>query len=713
MVFLALFLASGCEKEEPANIPVLSTSAVYNITATTATSGGSVINDGGAKIISTGICWGIQPNPSLSDTKTSDPVGIAQFTSNLVGLQAGTTYHVRAYASNSVGTGYGADINFTTLGQIPSSLTQAATSISVNEATLNGSVNPNHVSTTVSFEYGTSTAYGSTVVPMQNNLIGNEIISVSAKATDLLPGKLYHFRIKTENSIGIALGEDMTFTTGGQAPLAVTLEPGNITDSEATLKGTVNANLVGTNVTFEYGETVDYGSSGDATPKSVDGNTETLVSLNLSGLSPGTTYHYRVRAENEVDVTYGDDVSFTTHNTPTLNTSAVTDKTYSSAMGGGVIISDGGSAITEKGVCWNTTGNPVITDSRTNQGSGSASYSSLMSGLSTGTTYYVRAYATNSVGTSYGSTVTFTTKEAQLAILTTMDATNITSTAGISGGNITDLGGSPVVERGVCWSTSPNSTTNDNKCISESVENTYSCSLSGLTDGTIYFYRAYAINSSGTSYGQELSFITPVTDIEGNIYQAVIIGSAIWMADNLKVTKFNDNTSIPNVTGPIDWSNLTGPAYCWMHNDPLTYKQIYGALYSWYAASSSKICPTGWHVPTDAEYNALEITLGLPQTDVDIWGWRGTDHGRKMKNTTGWNAGQNGTNTSGFTALPGGYRYNRDGSFYGAGVLVYYWTASEYDLETAWYRRLDGDAERVFKGATWKNVGKYIRCVKD
>lgn len=150
MVFLALFLASGCEKEEPANIPVLSTSAVYNITATTATSGGSVINDGGAKIISTGICWGIQPNPSLSDTKTSDPVGIAQFTSNLVGLQAGTTYHVRAYASNSVGTGYGADINFTTLGQIPSSLTQAATSISVNEATLNGSVNPNHVSTTVS-----------------------------------------------------------------------------------------------------------------------------------------------------------------------------------------------------------------------------------------------------------------------------------------------------------------------------------------------------------------------------------------------------------------------------------------------------------------------------------------------------------------------------------------------------------------------------------
>ena len=185
------------------------------------------------------------------------------------------------------------------------------------------------------------------------------------------------------------------------------------------------------------------------------------------------------------------------------------------------------------------------------------------------------------------------------------------------------------------------------------------------------------------------------------------------MAENLKVTKFNDNTDITNASQAVDWVVLSGAGYCWYNNDPDFNKPVYGALYNWFAASSTNICPTGWHVPTDAEYNDLEVLLGLAQADVNVWGWRGTDHGSKMKNTTGWNAGENGTNTSGFSALPGGYRFHSDGLFAGQNTLGYFWTATEHDADRGWYRRLEGNNTAVYKASTDKRAGKSIRCVKD
>jgi uncharacterized protein (TIGR02145 family) len=204
-----------------------------------------------------------------------------------------------------------------------------------------------------------------------------------------------------------------------------------------------------------------------------------------------------------------------------------------------------------------------------------------------------------------------------------------------------------------------------------------------------------------------------MTDQAGNVYKTVEIGTQTWMAENLKTTKFNDNSSILNVTGNSAWSNLTTPGYCWYNNDEATNKPLYGTLYNWYAAKTGKLCPTGWHVPTDTEFKTLEMSLGMTQSQADVTLWRGTNEGDQMKSTTGWKTGENGTNTSGFSALPGGYRYHQNGGFNNIGELGYWWCFNESAPTLGYYRRLDGNNDGVYRDGTLKAAGKYIRCVKD
>jgi len=213
-------------------------------------------------------------------------------------------------------------------------------------------------------------------------------------------------------------------------------------------------------------------------------------------------------------------------------------------------------------------------------------------------------------------------------------------------------------------------------------------------------------DAPGISYGS-------VTDQDGNTYKTVVIGTQTWMAENLKTTKYNDNKDIPYVTGNSAWINLTTPGYSWYDNDETVNKPNYGALYNWYTVLTGKLCPTGWHVPTDAEFNTLELFLGIPLAQIDLWGWRGTNEGANIKSETGWDAGGNGTNTSGFSALPGGYRYGANGSFMGIGVISYWWSITEDGLDVSWYRRLDGTNSAIYKATTSKKAGKYVRCVKD
>ena len=210
---LVVIFTPYCKKDEPATIPVLTTSPIINVTATTATSGGNITSDGRAKVKISGVCWSNVANPTISDSKTTGHVEIGQFVSEITGLTGGLTFHVRAYAINSVGTGYGADIESTTLAQMPSSFTQFATNLTLSGATLNGIVNANGLSTSVTFEYGTTISYGSTTTAAQSPVDGSDSTNVSADITGLTFGTTYHFRVKAVNSLGTTFGDDNTFNT--------------------------------------------------------------------------------------------------------------------------------------------------------------------------------------------------------------------------------------------------------------------------------------------------------------------------------------------------------------------------------------------------------------------------------------------------------------------------------------------------------------------
>ncbi|MBN2258393.1 MAG: fibrobacter succinogenes major paralogous domain-containing protein, partial [Anaerolineaceae bacterium] len=207
-----------------------------------------------------------------------------------------------------------------------------------------------------------------------------------------------------------------------------------------------------------------------------------------------------------------------------------------------------------------------------------------------------------------------------------------------------------------------------------------------------------------------------VSDIDGNVYKTVKIGNQWWMAENLKVTHYSNGDSIPNVTDNTQWTGLNTGAYCNYNNDS-TNVPTYGRLYNWYAVDDSRgIAPAGWHVPSDDEWKELEMYLGMSQSDANDLGWRGSLVGGKLKEagTTHWSSPNKGaTNESGFTALPGGYRGNLDGSFHYVGSYCYWWSATEEYSGNAWYRSLSCSSSDVGRGYVIKQGGISVRCVRD
>jgi hypothetical protein len=210
---------------------------------------------------------------------------------------------------------YHCGINLQTSGP-PVVVTTAASAVTTTTATLNGTVNANGASTTVTFEYGLTTAYGTTVPGVPGTVTGNSVTPVSANITGLLPGNTYHFRTVGANSNGTTNGGDMTFTTTPILPAVVTTAATNVGATTATVNGTVNAGGASTSVTFEYGLTTAYGTTVPGVPATVTGNTDTPVTADLTGLAQVTTYHYRVNGANIVGNTSGLDQTFTTTNCP-------------------------------------------------------------------------------------------------------------------------------------------------------------------------------------------------------------------------------------------------------------------------------------------------------------------------------------------------------------------------------------------------------------
>jgi len=206
-----------------------------------------------------------------------------------------------------------------------------------------------------------------------------------------------------------------------------------------------------------------------------------------------------------------------------------------------------------------------------------------------------------------------------------------------------------------------------------------------------------------------------VTDYDGNVYNTVTIGTQTWLKENLKVTHYNNSDSIPKVTDNTAWTGLSTGARCYYNNDSAANASVYGALYNWFTVNDSRnLCPTGWHVPSDAEWNILEKYLDNT-VDTTATGWVGTDIGGKLKETgtTHWNSPNAGaTNSSGFSALPGGYR-SYSGTYSYVGTDGYLWSATESDAADAWGRDLGYINTNVGRFNYNKRDGFSVRCVSD
>ena len=565
--------------------------------------------------------------------------------------------------------------------------------------------------------------------------------SYNSLLTGLSYNTKYYVRAYVENSVTVVYSKDvLSFQTLGIGKPAVTTGTvSNITGSGATISGNLDDLGSGASSVSQYGHCWSSETTTPITDNSKTSlgsrNTKGAFESTVVGLSQGTLYYIRAYATNDAGTTYGNLVSFTTTQevtVPVVTTSSVSSITQSSAVSGGNVTSSGGATVTARGICWNTAGNPTISDDHTNDGSGQGSFTSNITGLSPNNTYYVRAYATNSAGTAYGNQISFTAGQAVTSpVVTTASISSVTQTTAVSGGNITSDGGATVTARGVCWNTSGSPTTSDDLTDDGGGTGSFTSNITELSSNTTYYVRAYATNSAGTSYGGQEDFKTQidnptVTDYDGNVYSTVQIGEQIWMAENLATTHYADGTSLVNGTGAGDIENDFTTKYYFNYNDNASNVSTYGRLYTWEAimkgagSSSSNpsniqgVCPTGWHVPSDSEWKELEMFLGISQSEADNTGWRGTNEGGKLKEvgTIYWLSPNTGaTNESGFTALPGGHRYHSD--FYDLGGGSYWFSATEVTSDNAYTRCLGNDYSSVYRGTVGKDVGYSIRCVKD
>ena len=237
-----------------------------------------------------------------------------------------------------------------------------------------------------------------------------------------------------------------------------------------------------------------------------------------------------------------------------------------------------------------------------------------------------------------------------------------------------------------------------------------------------YFWKVRAIDSAGNrsawSEAGSFTIVEPETiiDVDGNVYPVVRIGDQLWMADHLRVTHYRNGDALSHLSDNMEWASTTSGAYCAFENDEGDVP-IYGYLYNWYAVHGSRqIAPDGWHVPTDEEWKALEMFLGMDETEANETGYRGTDEGGKLKSTGTeyWyspNAGA--TDAFGFSAHPGGYRYGNDGVFYSSHHYATFWTATAYYDRYAWYRYLTYDTSKIIRGYNDKPYGYSVRCIRD
>lgn len=529
-IMISIFLLNSCTEEfdygtsEDA-VETINYSDVLQISAKVY---GTVNTDNGANLYTRGICYDIDSNPTIYDLKKSaSQSSLGGFSCSLTDLSPSTTYYARAYATNSYGTAYGDNVRFTT---------QAAT------------------------------------IP----IIASTTTASSIKQTSANSGGLI-----TNNGASKITSRGVCYSKTRSIP--------TISDSKTT-----NGTGIG------------------------------QFTSPLTNLSPSTKYYIRAYATNSVGTAYGDVKSFTTTSaTIPVVSSTTTPSSISltTAVSGGNITRENGSTIISRGVCWsNTTSSPTIYNYKTVDSKGLGTFTSSLTSLAPGTTYYVRAYATNGIGTAYGPVTSFRTLSATIPTgVTTNSIQSITQKTATSGGNITNDGGATITSRGVCWSNTTSSPTIYNsKTVDGSGTGTFTSSLTGLSANTTYYVRAYASNSAGTAYGTVVSFKTTSTLTVGQSYQGGIIAYIFQSGDSGYVSGETHGLIVSNQTYSSQWgcsgtSISTGYSIGTGQNN--TTSIVNGCSTSNIAARLCNDLDLGgysdWYLPSYYELQKLYINKGL------------------------------------------------------------------------------------------------------
>ncbi|MBQ6155573.1 MAG: choice-of-anchor J domain-containing protein [Bacteroidales bacterium] len=584
-------------------LPTVTTSSVTQISATSVIVGGEVIQNGGGNVTH-GVCWGTSPNPGINGNHTDNGTGFGTFTCGITGLTSGTTYYFRAYVKVSTSIAYGNQVEFTMSDSVNASegLPQSCQGTPIvidydgnvyntvqigDQCWMKENLRVKHYADGTALTLGndTSSVYAyyyyangdadnTAIYGLQYNwkaAMGESASSnTNPSGTQGICPAGWHLPSNAEWNVlrgyvssaefvcdGVdenAVGKSVASTQGWNTSdtlcdIGYQPENNNLTGFSAypageTWYSTSNGNRY-SNPLF-FGERCYFWSS--------TLQDDTYVYSRL--LYHDTPYFYRTGFNRKGGISVrclrGDAGGGETSATlPTVTTATVSDITETTATCGGEVTNDGGATVTVRGVCWSTSQNPTLSDSYTTDGNGTGAFNSSITGLTANTTYYVRAYATNSAGTAYGSEQSFTTSSNpffSLPTITTATVSDITETTATCGGEVTADGGAAVTARGVCWSTSQNPTLSDSYTTDGNGTGAFNSNITGLTANTTYYVRAYATNSAGTAYGSEQSFTT----------------SAIPTIDTCYLLNENfDNGAIPAGWTTFD-NDMDG--YIWSHN---------------------------------------------------------------------------------------------------------------------------------------------------
>ncbi|MFZ4455481.1 MAG: FISUMP domain-containing protein [Bacteroidales bacterium] len=498
-----------------------------------------------------------------------------------------------------------------------------------------------------------------------------------------------------------------------QKPVVTTSAISAVTDNAATCGG----DAITDNGSFITNKGVCWSVNSHPTVAeniSNDGQDEGEYVSRITGLAPNTTYYVRAYATNEGGTDYGSERRFITK-ASLITTILPTQITSNRAKTGGDVKYYEGVVYSAKGVCWSTSHNPTLKDQHTDDGVGVGIFDSYLMNLMPSTTYYARAFITCGTETSYGNEVSFTTLSGIISYNPTKVLDVLATMANLSG-EITDTGGTEIVERGICWSNNHQPTISDKTSLAVTT-NTYAALLCGLEPSTTYYARAYAKTNTSVVYADEVSFTTKdatntVTDIDGNRYDVVTIGSLTWMVQNLRVTKYSNGDPIPNVQVGGEWNQLTSGAYCEIKNDK-DYITKSGRLYNLQAVNDSrKVAPKGWHVASFEEW--LNLLLNNARSNLG----KAKNEFQAIAANSDWFLDNSNPNFVGYNLMD-----NNSMKFYAvqAGILQY----GFYNIGiTAWWgsmgMRYNSDynesfnLQSVYSGVEhWRTDGCSIRCVKD